>query len=313
MNKKAIAIITGDLHFTSKKPIARLENNVSEWEDFQIESFRFIIEQCKKYDCGFISVGDFFDSSTELPYRVLNRLAEVAHDLKQPSYDCIGNHTLPTRNIEDKSAIEKSVWKAAINMRLFSGILTPLELNLQGINFYFIPYNNDESTYKQAVVEANEVKSDIIIMHKCVWSNEASFKNAPESGNAEKICQDFPDAKLIFSADNHTPFDYSGKNGVRLYNCGMPIRDSALLMDVTPRILVLFEDFTVESIPMNYDGNLTDIHIKIEKERKEKEYLFIQTINDSTKDISLNFRSNLNLLTEDEELLSYVNSKFETK
>ena len=150
-------------------------------------------------------------------------------------------------------------------------------------------------------------------MHKCVWNDETSFKNAPSHGNVENVCQDFPVAKLIFSADNHIPFDYTGKNGVRLYNCGMPIRDSALLMDVTPRILVLFEDFTVESIPMNYDGNLTDIHIKIEKERKEKEYLFIQTINDSTKDISLSFRSNLNLLTEDEELLSYVNSKFETK
>lgn len=299
MSKKLISIHTGDIHLTDHKPIARTDE--PDWYEAQFRVLRWLMKYNDRR--GFVSIGgDLFDSPS-VSFKLLNNCQRYLSS--EYCIAVIGNHEQPNNN---QVGVDGSVFVTGSLMNLYKGIIKPEIIYIGGIAFGFIPASNSDEFFMDAVQKLQE--ADIIVMHKFVWFTEGDkIKSALQDSYAPNIANLFPNAKVIFTSDNHHSFQCEDTTP-RVYNCGMLIRDNANLMDYKPCVFLLYDDFSVEKVDVPIEEDLiTNRHLVSAKNKDAVEALFIQSLR-SSGDISLSFYDNLVNRLDNQRAKDYIINKY---
>ena len=297
-----ISFHTGDIHLTDKKPLARIDE--PDWYEAQFRVLRWLYKVTNGHYL-FLG-GDTFDSPS-VSFKLLNELPFILDANPAHTIAIAGNHEQPNKN---STGMNTSVFNTGAWMGLYNGITKAHVTHYKGVCYGCIPYTNSEEEFMKYVAEVQI--ADVIVMHKFVWSSsENSYVGASEKGNVKYIASLFPNAKVVFTSDNHKGFEYE-ETSPRIYNCGMLIRDNADLIDYQPHIYALCDDFSVQRINVPTEDDLiTDRHIVKEKQRQESELVFLKTLSDS-KDISYSFSDNLKHYTKGQRSEQYILDKYST-
>ena len=294
MSKQILTIHTGDIHLTDKKPLARVDE-----PDWYKAQFR-VLEWLMKYKQGshIVIGGDLFDSPS-ISFKLLNQCSHYFS--AEYCTAVIGNHEQPNKN---EIGVEDSVFTTGHLMSLYTGIIQPKILYIHGVLYGFIPASNSEDFFLKQVQMLQNV--DVIVMHKFVWyESDNKIPDSLKSSHAHKIQKLFPNAKVIFTSDNHRQFSCI-ETTPKVYNCGMLIRDNADLVNYQPYVFQLYDDFSVEQIKVPIESDLiTNKHLVEQKVKLETEQIFIKTL-DSVKSTSISFYDNLINRLENQRSKSYI-------
>lgn len=298
---KLITIHTGDLHLTDLKPKARVDEE--DWLGVQMEKLQWMKRLCEEHKVPLIVGGDVFDKTT-LTFNFLNKLKGC---FPEESYCLLGNHDEVGNNTQ---SYERSVWYTGYLMGLYTGIYDSEMRAFGGVTFGFIPATNTEEEFLEF---ADKVKSaDVIVMHRFIFGEDSKVFNSElyKTHCISYYRELFSKSSVIIGSDNHRSIiDETARPYI--YNCGMPIRDNADLVDYAPIVFFLYDNMTCVpvSVPIEND-KITDRHIKREKQEKEKNKAFIRTLQEAS-DIRLSFVDNLRRrLTETPECYQFVKTQY---
>lgn len=298
---KLITIHSGDLHLTDLKPKARVDEE--DWLGVQIDKLNWMKKLCEEHQVPLIIGGDVFDKTT-LSFNFLNKLKSCFPD---HCYCLLGNHDEVGNNTQ---SYDKSVWYTGHLMGLYTGIHDAEIRAFNGISFGFIPATNTEEEFLEF---ADKVKSaDVIVMHRFIFSDDSKVFNSElyKTHCISYYRELFNKSSVIIGSDNHRSIiDETARPYV--YNCGMPIRDNADLVDYSPIVFFLYDNMTCVPVAVPIDNDkITDRHIKKEKEEKEKNKAFIHTLQE-VSDIRLSFVDNLKRRLEDApECYSFIKEQY---
>ena len=300
---KLITIHTGDLHLTDLKPKARVDEE--DWLGVQMEKLQWMKRLCEEHKVPLIVGGDVFDKTT-LTFSFLNKLKNC---FPEDSYCLLGNHDEVGNNTQ---AYEKSVWYTGALMGLYTGIYDAEMRAFGDVSFGFIPATNTEEEFLEFAHKVGS--SDVIVMHRFIFGDDSKVFNSElyKTHCIDYYRELFPKASVIIGSDNHRSI-IDEKARPYIYNCGMPIRDNADLVDYSPVVFFLYDNMTCVpvSVPIEND-KITDRHIRKEKEEKEKNKAFIRTLQEAS-DIRLSFVDNLRRrLKETPECYDFVKTQYNT-
>ena len=300
---KLITIHTGDLHLTDLKPKARVDEE--DWLGVQMEKLQWMKRLCEEHKVPLIVGGDVFDK-TILTFSFLNKLKNC---FPEDSYCLLGNHDEVGNNTQ---AYEKSVWYTGALMGLYTGIYDAEMRAFGDVSFGFIPATNTEEEFLEFAHKVGS--SDVIVMHRFIFGDDSKVFNSElyKTHCIDYYRELFPKTSVIIGSDNHRSI-IDEKARPYIYNCGMPIRDNADLVDYSPVVFFLYDNMTCVpvSVPIEND-KITDRHIRKEKEEKEKNKAFIRTLQEAS-DIRLSFVDNLRRrLKETPECYDFVKTQYNT-
>lgn len=286
---KLITIHSGDLHLTDLKPKARVDEE--DWLGVQIDKLNWMKKLCEEHEVPLIIGGDVFDKTT-LSFNFLNKLKPC---FPSNCYCLLGNHDEVGNNTQ---SYDKSVWYTGHLMGLYTGIHDAEIRAFNGVSFGFIPATNTEEEFLEF---ADKVKSaDVIVMHRFIFGEDTRAFNSElyKTHCISYYRELFNKSSVIIGSDNHRSIiDETARPYI--YNCGMPIRDNADLVDYAPVVFMLYDNMTCVPVAVPIDNDrITDRHIKKEKDEKEKNKVFIHTLQE-VSDIRLSFVDNLRRRLED--------------
>lgn len=273
-------IITADWHLRTDKPRCRVDED---WMETQEKAVSFVIQAARDKNAPVCIVGDLFQWANDnyfLLYFVLDLLLNCGVDI----FLLFGNHSLLYHNIDylEKSLIG-SLWKI-----MKSKITNIKHLSEIGMSFN---YGEISSFYEDTIIYKKT--GDILFLHELVFSDDGNIPPAKKYYLASDLLQAFPEAKYIFTGDNHTSFIYKDDNRY-VINPGCLIRQSADVKDYQPVIYyVNTEKEIIETIPVPDDSELVDDEYLVQaKERDERISAFVSSIKEKGK-VTLSFKDNL--------------------
>jgi DNA repair exonuclease SbcCD nuclease subunit len=275
-------LASADWHLRQSRPRCRLD---SDWMETQRKAIQFIFDKAQEYDCPIVIVGDLFDTS-KVDESVTNMLWDESYGREKLKgiYVMPGNHELYGHNIENINQSSIYPFCSIPN----SGKFSPLSLFLSD-SAMAIQYSDDQLNQ----INEDSKKAEIIFIHQLTFPNKKA-QGLAGGVTAGELFDLFPNAKFIFTGDNHTAFEAENKKGQRLINSGCLIRQSADEIDFKPRIVYVdIEKDIVESVEVPDNENMvTDEYIQKENEREGRINAFIDTLQ-SKESVSLDFIGNL--------------------
>lgn len=280
-NKIANAILTADLHLTTRTPISRTDDYIKAQEN----KLKFLQELSEKHNnCPVICAGDVFDHWKASPWLCSWAHSHLPHNL----ITVPGNHDLPMHSISeyDKSALHLLENVGGRVVVLNKEILLIENLEIAGISFG--QAGNCIFTSSEVVAERR-----ILILHELIWPKSRP-KWASNSYTALDILERYGDEfDLIVTGDNHQSFVVERDNSI-LVNPGSMMRMNADQMDVEPKCYLYYADTnSVRPVkfPIEKDVHRTD-HLIGRKERDERIDAYINQISNSWEG-GLSFKDNL--------------------
>lgn len=256
-------IVTGDWHFRSDLPRCRLDDD---WLGTQAMQVRWIFEQAEKYDAMVIHTGDMFHRSVS-SVGLVNWAVELLKPYADRFISIAGNHDLPNHAVEKLGGSAYGIIDKTFDFKKN----TP-------DNMICFPFGMESPGYAFGM--------DIVVLHRLVV--ESDLENVPKSmwSTAASVLSEFPDAKWIFTGDNHGGFIYSNNNGQTLVNPGSLNRQTVDGMDYKPRAYFVDTDklpgnanctalFIPDDETMVYDSYLAE-----EKVRDERIVAFVEKVKD---------------------------------
>lgn len=268
-------IITADWHLRTDKPRCRVD---SDWIKTQKKAVQFVFRQAEKRKASICVVGDIFDKAND-HFSILKYLLDWVFSFNTNIYILGGNHDFIYRSMEymDRSLFG-SLFSIAVSER--TNILPMAKL---GCSFHCGEIN-----------EALYDNQKIVFLHELTFSD--NDKTPPINTGyylASDLLKAFPEAKWIFTGDNHHSFLYE-KNNRYVINPGCLIRQAADFKDYQTVIyFVNTETGEIEKINVPDESSLvTDVYLEKIKERDERIFAFVSSIQEKGK-VSLSFRDNL--------------------
>lgn len=269
-------ILCSDIHLRETHPICRTDDFVGET---QWNKLSYLHNLQQELDALVFHGGDLFNKWKSSPW--LLRQAMIF--LPEAFYTVCGQHDLQDNTMDNYKTSSIAALEVAENVNVIEG----LHYGQQYDKEYF--YFKYRSGYRS-----------ILILHKFVWDGD----NIPWPGcnelTADEVLDMFPDADLILTGDNHTPFVHE-RDGRLLVNPGSFTRQAADYKFHKPRVYLWnAETNTVKPhyIPINKEA-VTREHIEIEEERQERLEEFnervesyISKLNDDW-DVTASFEENL--------------------
>ncbi len=261
-------IVCGDFHLRSDLPRCRLDKD---WLGTQEKQIKWIFEQAEKYNAAVIHTGDMFHRSVS-SVGLANWALELLKPYKDNFISIPGNHDLPNHSVEKLGGSAYGIIEKALGLHTHN---VP-----KMVCFPFSTESPGESFGKE-----------IVVLHRLIVESE--LENVPKSmwSTAASVLNEFPDAKWIFTGDNHGGFAYQNERNQVLVNPGSLNRQSASGMDYKPRVYLVDTDivpdivepnnkavellFIPDDIEMVFDSYLTE-----EKERDERILAFVEKAQD---------------------------------
>lgn len=262
-------ILTADWHLRDDKPRCRLDND---WRESQYQAMLQIVNIANKHNAPLLIIGDIFHWPT-VSDQMKTMFFSICATVKNGVYPIAGNHDLPAHNI-------KNIYKSSIGLVLsLIGQVNIFDLRTIGRTAHF----GGELSGKD---------SGLYFIHRLVFKDK--MPDYIDGITAQELLDEYPDAKVICTGDNHTSFDYESEDGRVVINPGCITRQRSDFKDYDPLVYVLDDEkmtFKKEYIEDKVEL-VTDEYIKKEEERNERVDAFIDTIK-STADITLDFFQNI--------------------
>ncbi len=204
-------INTADLHFRLDRPKCRIDED---WMGAQENVLRFILDKARELKCPLIINGDICDRSVS-GVELVNWIMSIFQDYPDVVvYALPGNHDLPYHNMEN---IDRSAYGVLQKSGIFD------------ITSNMFPFGTD-------TVES-VAGNELIFIHRLIMEKDPGFKMG-DMLTADELLDLYPDAKYIFTGDNHDGFVHT-RGDRSVINPGSPIRQSASQKEYTPRIYVV--------------------------------------------------------------------------
>lgn len=284
-------LLTADWHVQGERPRCRRD---PDWLLTQQQAIRFVVDLANERECPLFILGDIFNTPRVATPVVVMLGGELLR-AKVPVRILAGNHDLPYHRYEN------------VNDCSF-GILRQYFQELTPTNFHW----NDQITAAPFGKDNGDVLAWIAFTHQLVFPDEASRPGPAVGKTASELCDQFPNARWIFTGDYHHAFDVEvlparlegyqdGDPGdlVRVVNPGCLLRQAADMLNYQPKVAIVDTDEgTVEwvDVPdpgeLQLEGVVTDDYLREAEVRDEKVSAFIEAIQ-SRGAVSLSFRENL--------------------
>lgn len=291
-NRPANAILTADLHLTSKIPISRIDD----YFQAQANKLRFLWElSMENNNCPILCAGDVFDHWKASPW-----LCSWAYrHLPKNMIAIPGNHDLPMHSMEeyDKSALFLLEIVGGLTVLKNESILIPGDIEIVGLSF---------GGYESSMIGSyfgKDAHRKILLIHEMVWPGSKKPVWAPNSYTVKDIFFEAEgEVDLIVSGDNHQAFT-AEMDGCLLVNPGSMLRRTADQADFTPVCYLYFaDDNTVESVFYPIEKGVHNIdHLTEKKDRDARITAYIERINDNWEG-GLSFQQNLRAFFEQNEI-----------
>jgi hypothetical protein len=264
-------IITADWHLRQTKPTHRLDDD---WVETQKNTLNQICDYAIKHKLNVCVVGDLFHSNSDTSFLLIQTVLNFKRELNKHELDMYilaGNHDLPFHS-------SKNLEKSAIGILFKAGVKTIKELNSN-----FSAPNFDEE------VEDKEV----VFRHVLTFPDKKSMPPNVNAKLASDLTLETPNAKFIFTGDNHHNF-HVHTNNCHVVNSGCLIRQTVDMYDYECGFYVVdTETEDVEFIKLKDEKSLLDVSKnKIIKERETRINSFIDSLKES-KSTSLDFLDNV--------------------
>lgn len=234
--RRPIAVLCADLHLSLTPPPARAgEKN---WVEAMARPLGELQEAAEEGGgIPILCAGDVFDR-WNAPAELLNIADRI---VPAPLYAIPGQHDLPLHNLADieRSAywtlhimnrLQHIAWRSGDTMKLGNG-----EADVQ-----FVPWGEE-------IPPAPEGRqTHILITHRYVWAEGASYPGADESGHIKPLSKTLKGYAVAVFGDNHKGFTSTTPDGTVVFNCGGMMRRKSDEADYCPGYGLLFSDGTVE-------------------------------------------------------------------
>jgi len=274
MKKKAVVILTSDIHLAEKKPICRGE---IDWLEFQREKLTWLADLKKKLDCELIIAGDLFDK-----YSTSHELMNMAVDALPPCHIICGNHELKFHSMD---LFDKSCLGSLTRYDKFTLMKEPLiigKYEFVGFNFgdEFKAYEGD--------------KIGVAVCHELCWEKEL-YPGCDKKGNVKNIVKQLYGFDYVSIGDNHEKF-ITHVGDVTVVNHGSLMRLTAKQIDYQPSVWVLYDDGSVESIDVPIENDkISREHLELKEICDSRIKDFVSGLKESKLSVDLNFIENLKI------------------
>jgi DNA repair exonuclease SbcCD nuclease subunit len=268
-------LISADDHLTNQKPRCRLDED---WIGFQESIQKEITEIANKKKAILIKMGDIFDTPN-VPAYIVSMFLHYSTRVKEGTRIIIGNHDLPYHSID-------SIKNSSI------GIINTV-IKIFG-NTNKIKYIDDLGSWNNFNCEINNPNQELQFIHRLTFPNKKSMPPNTEACTASDLLLEFPNAKYIFTGDNHHSFHYE-KNGRHVINPGCVNRQASDFIDYQPIVyFVDTEKEIIEEIPLSDTAPMVDDeYIKNANEKESRIESFVEKIK-SSENFGLSFKDNVN-------------------
>lgn len=256
--RQARLVACGDLHITGKTPLARSQE--PNWLITQIRYIQQIADIADDYSYGngplpIVCAGDVFDKYNP-PLEIVNAMLEYMPTM----YAVAGNHDLPNHRLED---IKRSGFWTLVEAKTIQFLRPNEQVNLDSRTRLW-GYSWGEEP--EPLRNKHDLFQDICVCHKYLWTRKTGYPGAPDAARIGNCFQQFQGFDVVISGDNHTPFHLT-KNGTTFVNVGSLYRRTSDQADFKPKVWLIYDDNSVESIYLDISK---DVFHKTEKKEEPK-------------------------------------------
>jgi DNA repair exonuclease SbcCD nuclease subunit len=275
-------LVCADVHLSDSPPRCRAGE-----KDWYVTQWR-VLQQVNgiarsKGVSKVLVAGDLFHKPRVSPK--LEALAIQAFQRFKIKWEAIpGQHDLPGHSMD-------SIDESSFNVLCQAGVLSfPHSLICS------VPYG-------ESIAEClKETQCCVAIAHELLWVTQP-FPGAPDQGNALRIDRDIPETpcKLLFTGDNHQPFEYVGKN-ITIINCGSLMRRTADQEDHRPSVVLVNSDLSFERIYLDTSEDVFVVPENIKQESTEDKdgemKAFLEALGDASVEKDLDLDNVLSVVYE---------------
>lgn len=245
-----------DIHLSHNAPAARTDEE--DWYVAMARPLRQLRNLAAQHDVPVLIAGDIFDRWNS-PARLINfALEELPDAIAVP-----GQHDLPNHSL---GYIERSAYWTLVK----AGRVTHLGAGDRAT----LPGGGVVVGFPWGVDAADAVEFDlggdgpwIALVHAYCWKGEHRYPEAPVEGNVRNWQARFRGFDYVVFGDNHRPFTHARVDGLPfVVNCGGFMR-RASNDDFSPRVHVLRDDRSLESVVLDTTGDAWTQSVDEDKSR----------------------------------------------
>jgi len=267
---KPLAVCCSDTHLTARVPKCWHKDV---WMSAQANMLRQINTIALEHNVGLLVAGDVFDRAKEPP-----KIEIMAMNYLQTAWLVPGQHDMPQHNPELLDEASYGV---------LSKFNTPRAIDL---DIYEFPWGAELVPLEEQ--EKTPTKLTCAVVHALVWQGEEPYPGAPKKGNVQNLVKLLHGYDFIVAGDNHKGFVTKVDDTV-IVNCGSTMRRNVGQINYQPCVHVIFDDKTVESIPLDISKDkISTEHKDKTVEKEDRIDAFVETLKEDVE-ISLSFQSNL--------------------
>ena len=281
-NKKVVAILTSDIHLRDDVPRCRIDD----YWNTQARKIEFIRDLQEEYECYVLDGGDLFNKWKSSPML----LAWTIVNLPDKMITVAGNHDLPQHNMN-------LYYKSSLNViDKAERIIVPHVCRIsEDMDVYCSPWVDNISKLDFSRFEFEDEKK-ILLLHTMTYHNEIPFPGAEKTvDNALGILDKLPQFDLILVGHNHKPFIVED-DGRKIISVGSLMRTAVDQKDYKPRVLLLYDDLSVKSVPVPIEDSDLCIRTAVDEDEEvvdtESIEYFVEKVKEGAE-IGLSFEDNL--------------------
>lgn len=263
-------LVSADWHLADNKPRCRTDED---FFSFMKNVLNQVLSYMNKYQASLVIVGDIFDKY-DVSYKVLNLFMQFVNHVPNNKhiYFIEGNHDLPFHSQKHKNT-------SAIEV-----------LNKMIMKHPNIGWIGELGNYKNFNGEVEGENKEIMFVHQLVVDGNS---NIPNGINAKDLLKEYPNAKFIFTGDNHKKFVYEYKNRF-VVNPGSLFRSNASQKNYESSMYYVDTNINkIKELKIKDSIDLVDDeYIKKENEKINEIKAFVEGVK-TTNSISLDYIKNV--------------------
>ena len=246
--KRPIAAFVADIHWMTRTPEYRRET--CPFNEVIAKKLTVVAEYCREHGIPCFVAGDTFDISRSFNDWWTMREFLMATFWPQGKSDVRlwvvpGQHDRFHHNPNDRMTSLNALLSGAVSMYLLPDDGVGLSTAERIVRVYGAGWGDEIPT-----VPRDDDRTNILVTHKTLWHRKPVYPGQTE-GNVETEAKKFAALgyDMVFSGDNHRAFDVN-VGVVEIHNIGCLTRNDVSYKDQQPRFCVLFDDMSVESVPV---------------------------------------------------------------
>lgn len=287
VEKVPVAVVLSDVHLSARPPRLRAEE--PDWFAAMERSLRQPLDYAEVYDLPVFIAGDIFDHWTE-PAVLINwaigLFAGYMFTDRDPRVFVIpGQHDLPNHRLDQE---HRSIYGTLIRAGVVQHLETCRFFSKSGMFVHPFAWNQD--------IQSPDPKADglqVAVVHKYIWHQKSTaYPGVEAKSNISQLADSLSGYDVAVFGDNHKQFDMklkTYKGTVNVFNNGTLMRRKQDELESVPRFGVIMSDASVESIPINVEGETYTVLTNEDRPDAADFSEYIEELQDMASD-SIDFR-----------------------